>query len=192
MTPQNHARRKLLKTIAAGSGVISLNTIPDRWARPVVNSVLLPTHAQLTGCYEYFGINLNQTIFQTRSEPHWYAGVMETVLPNAQAQEGDEVDFCVTVCGSTATVVFRNNQNNAEFMSSPNINGSSASVSAVSDPCSVKGGPVSARVVNYTPGAMAITIEVTGSGGGVAAGWRVTVPQGSCQPFGPFGLCPGE
>jgi len=40
-------RRKLLKSIAAGSGtVIAGKNLPENWAKPVVDSVLLPVHAQ--------------------------------------------------------------------------------------------------------------------------------------------------
>ena len=41
------SRRKLLKSIAAGSGaVIAGKSLPDSWSRPVVDSVMLPAHAQ--------------------------------------------------------------------------------------------------------------------------------------------------
>ena len=43
----NESRRKLLKTIAAGSGaVIAGKSLPENWSRPVVDSVMLPAHAQ--------------------------------------------------------------------------------------------------------------------------------------------------
>ena len=43
----NESRRKLLKSIAAGSGaIVAGKSLPDSWSRPVVDSVLLPTHAQ--------------------------------------------------------------------------------------------------------------------------------------------------
>ena len=43
----NKSRRKLLKSIAIGSGaVITGKSLPEKWARPVVDSVLLPAHAQ--------------------------------------------------------------------------------------------------------------------------------------------------
>lgn len=43
-------RRKLLKSIAAGSGaIVAGKSLPESWSRPVVNSVLLPAHA-VTSC----------------------------------------------------------------------------------------------------------------------------------------------
>lgn len=44
------SRRKLLKSIAAGSGaVIAGKSLPKDWTRPVVDSVMLPAHA-VTSC----------------------------------------------------------------------------------------------------------------------------------------------
>ena len=40
------SRRKLLKSIAVGTGaVVAGKSLPDSWSRPVVDSVLLPAHA---------------------------------------------------------------------------------------------------------------------------------------------------
>lgn len=45
------SRRKLLKSIAAGSGaVIAGKNLPESWSRPVVDSVMLPAHAVTTPC----------------------------------------------------------------------------------------------------------------------------------------------
>jgi len=42
-------RRKLLKSIAAGSGaIVAGKSLPENWTRPVVDSVMLPAHAQTT------------------------------------------------------------------------------------------------------------------------------------------------
>lgn len=43
----SESRRKLLKSIAAGSGaIVAGKSLPESWSRPVVESVLLPAHAQ--------------------------------------------------------------------------------------------------------------------------------------------------
>ena len=43
----SESRRKLLKSIAASSGVIVLgNSLPESWSRPVVDSIMLPVHGQ--------------------------------------------------------------------------------------------------------------------------------------------------
>ncbi len=45
----NDSRRKLLKSIAAGSGaVVAGKSLPESWSKPVINSIVLPSHAALT------------------------------------------------------------------------------------------------------------------------------------------------
>jgi len=49
----SESRRKLLKSIAAGSGaVIAGKSLPESWSRPVVDSVMLPAHAQTSPGYD--------------------------------------------------------------------------------------------------------------------------------------------
>ena len=45
----DNSRRKLLKSVAIGSGaILTGKTLPENWTKPVVDSVLLPAHAQAT------------------------------------------------------------------------------------------------------------------------------------------------
>lgn len=47
ITRSKQLRRKVLKTMAAGSGaVIAGKSMPEQWSKPMVDSVLLPVHAQ--------------------------------------------------------------------------------------------------------------------------------------------------
>jgi anaerobic selenocysteine-containing dehydrogenase len=49
------SRRKLLKSIAAGTGaVVAGKSLPESWSRPVVDSVMLPAHAA-TSIQSYYG-----------------------------------------------------------------------------------------------------------------------------------------
>lgn len=49
MTMSESSRRKLLKSIAAGSSaVVAGKALPERWSKPVVDAVLLPAHAETT------------------------------------------------------------------------------------------------------------------------------------------------
>lgn len=50
ITRNKQSRRKMLKSIAAGSGaVVAGASLPDQWAKPMVDSVLLPAHANASG-----------------------------------------------------------------------------------------------------------------------------------------------
>jgi len=44
------ARRRLLQSIAAGSAAITVKNLPERWSRPVLDTSILPVHAQATSC----------------------------------------------------------------------------------------------------------------------------------------------
>jgi hypothetical protein len=47
MKMSDKSRRKLLKSLAAGSGaIVAGKSLPENWTKPVVDSVMLPAHAQ--------------------------------------------------------------------------------------------------------------------------------------------------
>jgi len=60
-TPEVKDRRSLLKGLVAGSALITgTKALPDQWAKPLTNAVILPSHAQTTGDYtagDYGGYN---------------------------------------------------------------------------------------------------------------------------------------
>ena len=47
-TTNRQARRDLLNILSIAGVVISARTLPEKWVRPAVDSVLLPSHAQLS------------------------------------------------------------------------------------------------------------------------------------------------
>jgi hypothetical protein len=60
-TNKINARRNLLKGIAAGSGaVITGKSLPESWSRPVIDSVMLPAHAQTSGPDSFTGQGMEQ------------------------------------------------------------------------------------------------------------------------------------
>jgi hypothetical protein len=76
-------RRKLLKTIAAGSGaVIAGKNLPENWARPVVDSVLLPAHA-ITSGGPYAGAGV--TTVPALESDTLFSKAADTLVPQAQA-----------------------------------------------------------------------------------------------------------
>ncbi len=49
-------RRKLLKTLTLGGGVVTFTNLPGTWTKPVVESLVLPAHARISGAAaNYFG-----------------------------------------------------------------------------------------------------------------------------------------
>ncbi len=57
-----HSRRKLLKALTfGGSAAISAKAIPEKWVQPMVDSVLLPVHAQVSACAGVFCADLSPT-----------------------------------------------------------------------------------------------------------------------------------
>lgn len=48
--PENQDRRKIIKKIAVGAGVLAgYNVLPDKWIRPFVGQITLPAHAATSG-----------------------------------------------------------------------------------------------------------------------------------------------
>jgi len=46
--PVDQARRKALKTIVAGTAAVGVLAVSSKWSKPVVDTIILPAHAQAT------------------------------------------------------------------------------------------------------------------------------------------------
>ncbi|MFT5112683.1 MAG: hypothetical protein ACI8P9_002010 [Parasphingorhabdus sp.] len=76
----NKGRRRLIKSLAA-TGIVSA-TIPDKWAQPVVDSVILPAHSQTTN-----------------GGPQFVGNVLDGIVgidPTTRNRSDDIVDFFVS------------------------------------------------------------------------------------------------
>ncbi|MGV6826077.1 MAG: hypothetical protein ACWA5Q_03795 [bacterium] len=99
---KSEKRRKLLKSLAAGSGaVIAGKSLPDQWTRPVVDSVLLPSHAQTSG--GPFGGN-NIVVLGKLDSDNMLAKALDAVISPARA--GDistsfNLAYCITPISDT-------------------------------------------------------------------------------------------
>jgi len=78
------SRRKLLKSIAAGSGaIVAGKSLPESWSRPVVDSVMLPAHAQTSLINTHTGQTQQLVQLDTDS---MFAEVLDSLVPEAEAQ----------------------------------------------------------------------------------------------------------
>ncbi len=84
------SRRKLLKSILAGGGVAAAGrALPEQWTKPVVDSVLLPAHAQTTcgGITSYAGgVILNVVNGVVGADNGDLEKLLDMVVPRAVAQ----------------------------------------------------------------------------------------------------------
>jgi len=46
----SRARRRLLQSVAASGAAVTVKTLPDKWAKPILETTMLPAHAQATNC----------------------------------------------------------------------------------------------------------------------------------------------
>jgi hypothetical protein len=78
-------RRKLIKVLASGSVIAAAGDLPRHWSKPVVDSVMLPVHAQTSGD-TFFG---SQFVEATGSAPvrggSILSGVLGAFVPSAEA-----------------------------------------------------------------------------------------------------------
>lgn len=117
---QKSSRRKLLKTLAAGGGVfVGTKAIPEKWTTPVVDSVLMPAHAQLSGCaertisgmrvsFDFLGngdarMAINDFLGDNRD----FGGVWNKGSGVASINETKSIDGCEVTIVASATLVNR-------------------------------------------------------------------------------------
>ncbi len=127
---QPTARRKALKKLLVGSGaaVAASQTLPAKWTKPVVDSVILPAHAQTTvvpttpaptttlpiiNFRGQFSVTITPINSIDQPQEGLYAAILNTVIPNAHAGglPQDSADMCIEVNGTnfTATLAVLNN-----------------------------------------------------------------------------------
>ena len=107
MTDKNKTienRRKLLKSVAAGGGaIIAGKTLPEKWTRPAVDSVMLPADAETSVRGPYSGV-----LVAALGTDNMFAQAVDSLVPQAHAQGNSDftVDWCVEPGETTATVKF--------------------------------------------------------------------------------------
>ena len=138
-TNESSGRRKLLKTAAASSGMAVVATaLPTNWTKPVVDSILLPAHAQTSavigGVYTAAAVGI--TLSPKKMKTGVQYALLDTLISPANAQvvfDGSKPDSHIVrgLCGvdantdddgdgddtiplsSPATITFRVNANDS-------------------------------------------------------------------------------
>lgn len=98
---KSEKRRKLLKSIAAGSGaVLAGRSLPESWSRPVVDSVMLPGHAQTSGRI-YSGESI-QVVSVDNQDGILLAGFLDPLVATAGAAEMSYTyTYCISLLSET-------------------------------------------------------------------------------------------
>lgn len=171
----NASRRILLKSIAAGSGaVIAGKNLPEKWAKPVVDSVMLPAHAETSVTYNYFGQDVSAASIE--SGKTFAELVTDSLVEDAHAQGGNPIiEMSVSITATAATVLFTPSRDPvpswALFQSLLPTDGSTGTITlgpggdCGGDPWPDPGGvngPQGVRIVGYTLGDPNVTVEITG------------------------------
>ncbi len=165
MTDKNEGRRKLLKSFAAGSGaVVAGKTLPESWTKPIVDSVMLPAHAETTtvDSTSYWGLNVQATGFGGIEPP----------------EEG--IHGCIVVTGDMADVTFQGGNNIGRrngVIPTDGTSGEAVKVASIPG-CNVKTTKILISAIS--PGA--ITLRVT-SWNEQVSGYDVTFKVGACGSF---------
>lgn len=98
----DRSRRRLIKGLAAGGGIA---TVVDHWFKPVVDSVVLPVHAQTSGAvYSGTGLSDSGITMNDGQSKRLIARLTDAVVPRAEAQAGGLFYACASVSGSSAFV----------------------------------------------------------------------------------------
>jgi len=80
-TVPNESRRTTLKTLFGGSGFVALSALPAQWVKPVVDAVVLPTHAQTSPRVAPNGFEVSLPLTTGQTDPAWW----EKLIPAAHA-----------------------------------------------------------------------------------------------------------
>jgi len=93
----NEKRRKLLKSIAAGSGaVIAGKSLPGSWSRPVVDVVAMPAHAQTSG--RIYSDSLSVGSLEQDGET-LFARLSDALIARAEAQTDNAAGCAIEMGG---------------------------------------------------------------------------------------------
>jgi len=157
------ARRRVLQSIAAGGATITVKALPEQWAEPVLNTAVLPAHAQSTCQAESLNCAVNSIELATDGDP-------DTSIPGTPITGGNSAtidqffDFNDTTCPPT---VGGGRVDQVSLTVTATVNPPCEPVNLVatipaSDEYHIDGGGAQTGVVNLTTGAVTFNNVVVG------------------------------
>ena len=177
------SRRKLLKSIAAGTGaVVAGKSLPESWSRPVVDSVMLPAHAMTSPGNQY--TNSQNVLLDNQSR---FARVVDSLVPEANAAQdngngGPTEITCLTITGESMVKIeglIHNSKGNALVVAQNVTVAGDAVPMAITDCEPASGiGQITVQVHTLTNNSATGTYSIGGGGSNLVP---FTVTPGSCS-----------
>jgi hypothetical protein len=121
------SRRRLIQVLATGGAVVTANSVPKQWARPVVDAVTLPAHAQTSGEIT-LGNNGNVFVINTQDQEQAEAmlasgntsswgEVLDLFVAEAEAGLQDDFQVLCTFAGCFS-IKYQRGENSGKFYAS--------------------------------------------------------------------------
>ena len=195
--PNNRSRRNLIKSSILGGGVLgSKSILPDQWTKPVIDSVVLPSHGDTTNPgtieIEYFGDVTNQVVMNIQEKQSLLSKILGTVVTEAEAQTIELNAYLCIAAGPAAfhadlSYVSTGAVEGVEKFSVVNapLNAFSALSRDPGNPCGPEGPTISLRADTPAGGQIQFAIQFTESATG---GF---LPQMPCVNYVAGGECLG-
>lgn len=105
------SRRRLLKALGLGGGTATVSQLPSAWSKPIVESVVLPAHAQTTesddrrssrpgGC-DFCNEGNTELVLDSATSLFWAAGAC---FSEGTCEDGTEVEYRLLLPSGTETM----------------------------------------------------------------------------------------
>jgi len=166
------SRRRLLKQLTATGGTaVTLQALPAAWVRPMVQSTILPAHAQMTGV-AYFGTDLEDQGGAADSShgTRWFDKLAGLIVPAANAIPIAAGGACATPMGDQVSVTWQNRANSRRWQGTLPANGGIGGLSQIAHspkdycgdpPCST----LFARIIKMDASGVQVEIKRCGHDG---------------------------
>ena len=179
VTENLKSRRGAVKALVVGGGVVAgSSAIPAEWAKPIVNAVVLPGHAQTTDAAVSMS-SVSAVSPVADNDSFDMDDILDVFVSKAYAAGGLLIGSCVklTVEGAVATVELTLNDSMVDTKTGTIIGGTDVMVSGLHGIYVLTGTLDSATAPTSSTGTI--------SGSGETGNYGVSITGGSCSPVAP-------